>query len=108
MQTTNREQEQRLIEAGVKPESADLYRYCGTLYISKCPQHDAVEPVWSMSRLWEIASTSRNFKGISEEPGLSFPISRLVAFIVLELLSEVPYPFSDKFINRKTYDHGAE
>ena len=49
---TTKEQSQRLLELGLKPETADMYIFDDEVYIGK-PNVDDI-PAWSLHRLMEI------------------------------------------------------
>ena len=64
---TTKEQSQRLLELGLKPETADMYIFDDEVYIGK-PNIDDI-PAWSLHRLIEILdSTLVEFDFLSYNP----------------------------------------
>ena len=54
---TTKEQSQRLLELGLKPETADMYIFDDEVYIGK-PNVDDI-PAWSLHRLIEICNKTQ-------------------------------------------------
>ena len=59
---TTKEQSQRLLELGLKPETADMYIFDDEVYIGK-PNVDDI-PAWSLHRLIEL------YKDVEDTPFL--------------------------------------
>ena len=59
---TTKEQSQRLLELGLKPETADMYIFDDEVYIGK-PNIDDI-PAWSLHRLIELGGFNVECKGL--------------------------------------------
>lgn len=111
---TTREQSQRLILAGLKPETADMFWFCTafeeedpdavwTLNVKQAYNPDEIHgayPAWSLGALWNIfveSNTTLCFETDKTTPAFVL-ISMLVQNIVNALDGKVKLELNPKFI----------